>query len=212
MSNIQDSAYLEIFLGPMYSGKTTKLINLYNAYKLHRINVLCINHSSDTRYHESMMSTHDKIMIPCIQTDSLMRLCSDKDEIIDYYNVFEKCGVAGMKEEIDFSNIKVIMINEGQFFNDIYEFVVKMLKLGKIIYVCGLDGDFERKKFGYLLDLIPICDNVSKLKAVCKLCNDGTGTAPAIFSHRLTNEKEQTVIGSENYIPLCRKCYKLCKE
>jgi thymidine kinase len=24
---------------------------------------------------------------------------------------------------------------------------------------------------------------------------------------RLTSEKEQTVVGSENYIPVCRKCY-----
>ena len=24
---------------------------------------------------------------------------------------------------------------------------------------------------------------------------------------RLTNEKEQTVVGSENYIPVCRECY-----
>jgi thymidine kinase len=25
---------------------------------------------------------------------------------------------------------------------------------------------------------------------------------------RLTQETEQTVVGSENYIPVCRKCYK----
>jgi thymidine kinase len=24
---------------------------------------------------------------------------------------------------------------------------------------------------------------------------------------RLTEEKEQTVIGSDNYVPVCRKCY-----
>jgi thymidine kinase len=24
---------------------------------------------------------------------------------------------------------------------------------------------------------------------------------------RLTSEKEQTVVGSDNYIPVCRKCY-----
>jgi thymidine kinase len=25
---------------------------------------------------------------------------------------------------------------------------------------------------------------------------------------RLTKETEQTVVGSDNYIPVCRKCYK----
>jgi thymidine kinase len=80
-----------------------------------------------------------------------------------------------------------------------------MLNHNKKIYICGLDGDFERKKFGSILDLIPLCDKVSKLTSLCSLCKDGT---PAIFSMRLTEEKEQTIVGSNNYIPVCRKCYK----
>jgi len=28
---------------------------------------------------------------------------------------------------------------------------------------------------------------------------------------RLTSEKEQTVVGSDNYIPVCRKCYETSK-
>jgi thymidine kinase len=36
------------------------------------------------------------------------------------------------------------------------------------------------------------------------LCRDGT---PGVFSFRTTNETNQVVIGSSNYIPLCRWCY-----
>jgi thymidine kinase len=79
-----------------------------------------------------------------------------------------------------------------------------MLKHKKKIYVGGLDGDFERKKFGQILDLIPICDNVRKITSLCSLCKDGTR---GIFSMRLTSETEQTVVGSDNYIPVCRDCY-----
>jgi thymidine kinase len=79
-----------------------------------------------------------------------------------------------------------------------------MLKHNKKIYICGLDGDFERKKFGQILELIPFCDKVTKLTSLCSICKNGT---PAIFSLRITNEKEQTVIGSENYLPVCRDCY-----
>ena len=79
-----------------------------------------------------------------------------------------------------------------------------MLKYNKKIYISGLDGDFERKKFGNILDLIPHCDNVRKLKSLCSICKNGT---PGIFSMRLTNEKEQTLVGSDNYIPVCRNCY-----
>ena len=87
---------------------------------------------------------------------------------------------------------------------DLEEFVKNMLNLNKKIYVCGLDGDFERKKFGQILDLIPLCDKVTKLTSICSICKNGT---PGIFSKRITYETEQTVVGSDNYIPVCRNCY-----
>ena len=59
-----------------------------------------------------------------------------------------------------------------------------MLKYNKIIYVSGLDSDFKLNKFGRMLDLIPICDKVTKLNAFCAICKDGTA---GIFTKRLTN-------------------------
>ena len=76
-----------------------------------------------------------------------------------------------------------------------------MLKYNKKIYVCGLDGDFQCKKFGQILDLIPLCDRVTKMTSLCSLCKDGT---PGIFSKRISSEKKQTIVGSTNYIPVCR--------
>jgi thymidine kinase len=175
-----ECGYLEIFIGPMFSGKTSKLIDLYKQYSFCNIPLAVINHSSDTRYDETMLSTHDKVMIPCIQTSYLARITNDMD------------------------NVEVILINEGQFFEDLYDFVVDMLKFNKKIYVSGLDGDFKREKFGKILDLIPLCDKVTKMTSLCSLCKNGT---PGLFSMRLTNEKEQMLIGSSNYIPVCRFCY-----
>ena len=71
----------------------------------------------------------------------------------------------------------------------------------KHVVICGLDGDFKRIKFGRLCDLIPLSDSIIKLHAKCNCGKD------AIFSHRITNEVAQVVIGSSNYIPLCRTCY-----
>ena len=74
----------------------------------------------------------------------------------------------------------------------------------KSVYICGLDSDFERNKFGLLLDLIPYCDKVKKLKAICVNCKINY----AIFTHRLGNEKKQKIIGgTSSYISLCRKCF-----
>lgn len=188
----QSSGYLELIIGPMFSGKTSEIIEIYKKCVFCNIPVSIINHIIDKRYHDSMLSSHDKVMVPCLQTSELNHLWSkDKDEEINpSYEILR--------------NSDVILINEGQFFPDLYEVVIDMLKHNKKIYISGLDGDFERKKFGSILDLIPLCDNVKKLKSLCSLCKNGK---PGIFSMRLTQEKEQTVVGSSNYIPVCRNCY-----
>ena len=173
-------AYLELFIGPMFSGKTSRLVDIYKQCQFCNIPVAVINHSIDTRYHDTMLSTHDKVMIPCIKTNCIT-------DILDIL-----------------TNPQVIIINEGQFFDDLYTTVVSLLFQGKKIYVGGLDGDFERKKFGQILDLIPMCDKITKLTSLCSICKNGT---PGIFSKRLTMETEQTIVGSDIYIPVCRTCY-----
>jgi len=182
----------------MFSGKTSKLLELYKQNKFCNIPVAVINHAFDTRYHDSMLSTHDKVMVPCIQTTSLNDIWSNDNK----YEAFTE----RYNNHILLKNAEVILINEGQFFEDLTITVVDMLRANKRVYVSGLDGDFERKRIGQILDLIPICDKVTKLTSFCSLCKDGT---PGIFSLRLTPEKEQTIIGADNYIPVCRKCYEL---
>lgn len=177
-----DQGYLKIILGCMYAGKTSKLINIYNMMKFSNIPTLVINYEEDTRYSSTQLSTHDKKMIPCIQCLNLM-------EIIKNGHIKEK----------------VIIINEGQFFPDLVKFVKEMLVKDKHIYVCGLDGDYQMKKFGGILDLIPLCNEVEKLSAICSICANGT---KAYFTKRITSEKGQKVIGSDNYVPVCRNCHK----
>jgi len=206
------SGQLTIIFGPMFSGKTTKLINLYNyinniplegwdyeksTSKSHELDIirpttLVINYKFDTRYCDDKLSSHNKVMIPCIFAENL-------SEITDIVNKSEK--------DFDVNNLFInadfILINEAQFFTDIVDWVtIALNKYNKNIIICGLDSDFQRKSFGNWLDLITQSDNIIKLHAKCNLCNN-----KAIFTHRISLEKEQTVIGYDNYIPLCRKCY-----
>ena len=175
-------SYLELIIGPMYSGKTTAILEIYKKCNFCSIPCIIINHILDNRYHDTMISNHDKVMAPCFRVEKLEHILQNPRYI----------------------DSDVILINEGQFFIDLYEVVLNMLTQNKKVYVCGLDGDFERKKFGSILDLIPICDKVNKVTSLCSLCKDGT---LGIFSMRLTNEKEQTLVGYDNYIPVCRNCY-----
>ncbi len=179
------AGYLEIILGPMWSGKTSALLKIYRQYSFCKSKICVINYEADTRYSRTMLSTHDKEMIPCILGVSM-------EEIMKNH-----------KDEIE--NSDVILINEGQFFSDIVPFTIKMVEEErKKVYICGLDGDFKRDKIGNLLDLIPMCDKMTKLHALCSMCKDGT-LAP--FTFRSTCETEQVLIGNDIYMPLCRSCY-----
>jgi thymidine kinase len=194
----------------MFSGKTSKLVEIYKQCIVCNIPVAVINHSIDKRYDDTLLSTHDKVMIPCIQTNKLRDIWyydeglqgSEKNgNIIDNQVVLHR-----LDDSAKLINADVIIINEGQFFEDLLPSVQHMLQHNKKIYVGGLDGDFERKKFGQILDLIPLCDKVTKMTSLCGLCKNGTA---GIFSKRITNEKEQTVVGSDNYIPVCRSCFSI---
>tara|TARA_Y100000389_G_scaffold204323_1_gene256243 strand:- start:2974 stop:3528 length:555 start_codon:yes stop_codon:yes gene_type:complete len=171
--------YLEVILGPMFAGKTTRIIEQYNKNPNESI---AINYSGDTRYGSNVISTHDGKKIDCISMNELSPLKNSKE----------------------LTSANIILINEGQFFTDLQDFVKFILDTTtKSIYVCGLDGDFNQNKFGYILDIIPLADKVTKLTGNCNNC-DGA----SLFSHRISNEEGQVVIGSNNYIPLCRKCYR----
>ncbi len=193
-------SYLELILGPMFSGKSSRLVEIYKQCLFCNIPVVVINHSIDKRYDDTLMSTHDKVMIPCIQTNKLIDIW--------YYNANTDTNtdifLPRLDDSVKLIAADVILINEGQFFEDLLPAVEHMLQHNKKIYVGGLDGDFERKKFGQILDLIPLCDKVTKMTSLCGICKNGT---PGIFSKRITSEKEQTVVGSNNYIPVCRNCF-----
>ena len=180
---IHASGYLELIIGPMFSGKTSELISLSKQYTLSKMNTCVINNSSDTRYHKTLLSTHDKLMIPCINTNNICDALTPS--VIQNHSVF--------------------LINEGQFFTDLYESVISLVETHhKIVHVCGLDGDFKRAEFGQLLKLIPMCDNIVKKTAICSRCEDGT---KGLFSHRIGNETSIKIIGSSGYMSVCRNCY-----
>lgn len=177
--------FLEIVVGPMYSGKTSRLMETY--YKALSCNMtpIVINHSDDTRYHSTHLSNHNRQMVSCLQYTKLTDFIADE-------TYFLPKGT-------------LVLINEAQFFEDLYDsviFLVEVLNFRVALY--GLDGDFQRKPFGKMLDLIPHCDNLVKLHAYCYNCKNGT---KGIFSKRITKETGQKVIGSSNYRPLCRKCF-----
>ena len=66
--NTTMSGYLELIIGPMYASKSTRLVEVYKQCQFCNIDVAVINHNIDNRYDEELLSTHDKVKIPCIKT------------------------------------------------------------------------------------------------------------------------------------------------
>jgi len=176
--------HLEVIIGPMFSGKTSRLIDIYKEH-VDEYKVIVVNHESDDRYSNKdnrKMYTHDQLNIPCVYAKTLSEL-SDKKPT---------------------KKPKIILINEGNFFSDLVPYVLRQVEEeNNIVYVSGLDNDFQRNKFGSILDLIPYANKVTKLSGKCHSC-----ARPSIFSHRVDRlNKEQKLVGTDDYIPLCRQCY-----
>ena len=183
MAKIKNSGSLHLNIGPMYAGKTTKLIETYEDCVFNDENTIVLTHSAEIRYSIDNLSTHDQKNISCFKCDTIKSFISEHDDTI------KKCHI--------------ILIDEGQFFTDLMEVLYLVNTLNKHVFIFGLDGDFKRNRFGQILDLIPHCDTVKKLTAVCNECSK-----TAIFSHRTNESSEQMLIGSQGvYQPLCRVCY-----
>ena len=181
---------IELIIGCMYSGKTTELIRLINRYKSLNKPMLIINYIEDNRYgNDNKIYTHNKLGIEAKHIT----------HIEDIYN--------NPKLLEEYNNSEIIFINEGQFFTNLYEFVINSVdKDNKIFIICGLDGDYQKKPFGDILKLIPHSDKLTRLNAMCKICGDGT---PGIFTYRKIESDKQKLIGGDDiYIPVCRKHYK----
>ena len=182
---VKKKGYLEIIMGCMASGKSTEVVRKYRRYlqTYDSSQIALISHSTDTRYGNQVISTHDQTQIPCLCVLNLIEILENRRE--------------------DFLKWEVILIEEAQFFSDLKKFVVDAVdKFNKKVIVVGLDGDFERKPFGDILELIPIADNYRKMKAICYYCKDET---EAIFTKRVINSNQQKLVGTlDDYKPVCR--------
>ena len=173
---------ITLIIGCMFSGKSSEIIRFYKRYKSIGKKILLINHIDDTRYGKNIVSSHDEIKVDCQTESQLTHLINTKL----------------------FNESDIIMIEEGQFFPDLFKFVTTSVdKYNKNIVVAGLDGDYKKEPFGDIIKLIPHSEEIIKLNALCKICNDGTY---GYFTKRIVKCDKQYLVGGTNcYIPVCRK-------
>ncbi|KAK8937317.1 Thymidine kinase [Platanthera zijinensis] len=178
------SGEIHVIIGPMFAGKTTALLRRIQLAADSGRRVVMIKSDKDTRYGLDSVVSHDGAKMLCFALPDLSVLRSK------------------MSDE-DYEMLDVIGIDEAQFFDDLYDFCRTVAdRDGKTVIVAGLDGDYLRK-FGAVLDVIPLADSVVKLTSRCELCG-----RPAFFTLRKTTQMETELIGGADvYMPVCRRHY-----
>ena len=177
------SGSIELIIGCMFSGKTTKLINIIKRYQSIGQSVMVVNYKDDRRYGDNKVISHDQSGVDSINIEHLIELKSN------WLQLYQECSI--------------ICINEAQFFPNLKRYCLEFCNMDhKKVILCGLDGDFQQEPFGELLNLIPHAEEVTRLHALCRICNNGT---KAFFTKRTIASKEKILIGGEDqYIPVCR--------
>jgi thymidine kinase len=189
---------LELLIGPMFAGKSSAIQSIVRRHQALGWQVFVVTNTLDTRYSsEPAIVNHDRLAMPALAAASLMPLLSSAE----------------------YRASRLVVVEEAQFFSDLITFIHNAVDVdGKHAVVVGLDGDAERRPFGQVLELVPLCDRVTKMTAFCKQCADGT---PALFTFDTFVPSEASpcdsdtqikVGGGERFLPLCRKCFLLGKQ
>jgi len=176
---MQEGGKIKLIIGPMFSGKSTRLIETVRKYSYKNKKTVVIKFIGDKRYDENQIVTHD-----LVKYDSLVCLhLTEKKEILKEYDV--------------------IGIDEGQFFADLVEVCEELALMGKIVLIAALNGDFRMEPFPVIQRIIAKADKIKLLKAYCFNCHKD-----AKFSLRIVQSNETVLIGAgEAYKPACRECH-----
>jgi len=174
------SGWIEVVVGPMYSGKTEELIRRLRRAQIARQRVEIFKPAIDTRYGADHIVSHSELRIPS-------RLVSTATDILAHADEAE-----------------VIGIDEGQFLGPELPRVVNALAdQGKRVIVAGLDQDYRGLPFDPMPQLLAIAEYITKTLAICVVCGE-----PASRTQKNRAEGGRVVVGgAELYEARCRRCH-----
>ena len=179
---------ITVFAGPMFSGKTTKLIQTMVDNYPPEESVLFAHY-----YNTRDFLTHDKKVYA-------ISSCPIKSaEELDKY----------LEANITY-DIAAIFIDELQFFDTDILSVIEKYSDSYTFYLAGLDKDFKGEPFATTAGAMAIADSVEKMAGVCKICKDNGKESEATYSLRSIDISDRILVGGDDmYIPVCRTCFKI---
>jgi thymidine kinase len=183
--------WIELIVGPMFSGKSEELIRRVNRALIARQRVQVFKPAIDDRYVPEAVASHDGRSLKAIPVDDtagVRRLLADETQ--------------------------VVAVDEGQFFDDaLVELALELADAGKRVIVAGLDLDFRAEPFGPMPALLAQAEVVEKLTAICSCGRAATRTQRLIGGRPAHYDDPVILVGaSERYEPRCRSCHVVLKE
>lgn len=206
---------LNIYTGPMFAGKTTRLIEHYNSIEVdNELEKIAFKFSKDTRYETNkdqyntdilgrkMIYSHDKKHIPSIPISSCQEIFEKLKLINDEYNIL----------------VKYIFIDEGQFFpkiKDWFNTINLKIKNEDNIYlsslleinISGLDYDANGNVFND--QFYSLCSNANYLLVAhskCYICGENAFYTILIDKRSKKEMEGNVLVGDDTiYQPACSK-------
>jgi thymidine kinase len=185
--------WLELIVGPMFSGKSEELIRRTTRAFIAKQRVQVFKPDLDTRYDH----LHSGVAIASHNGRTLEALA------------IRDVGEIGARLE---PGTQVVAVDEGQFLSkDLVGFACDLAEDGKRVIVAGLDLDFRGQPFGPIPELLARAEAVDKLTAVCVRCGaPATRTQRLIGGHPAHYDDPVILVGaSESYEPRCRACHRV---
>ncbi len=189
MYKINNSGWIEMITGPMYSGKSEELIRRIRRVKIAKKDVKVFKPIIDNRYSNDNVVSHSGDSIEAIPVDH-------PEELYDR-----------LEEETE-----VVAIDEIQFFSKgIIGIIEDLADQGMRVIVAGLDRDFKNEPFVPVPELLSRAEYIEKLHAICLQCGDpATRTQRLIDGEPAPYDDDLILVGAtENYEARCRSCHEL---
>ena len=173
--------WIEVIVGPMFSGKSEELIRRLRRAEIGKQRVQIFKPVIDQRYSKNGIVSHSGLEIAS-------ELVKSGAEILE--------KVAPRTE--------VVGIDEAQFLGESIVAVASHLaELGKRVIVAGLATDFMGRPFEPMPRLLAVAEEITKLLAICMRCGN-----PAVHTQRLVASEELIVVGAGGmYEARCRRCF-----
>ena len=174
-----------VFVGPMFGGKTTKLLSAVDRYHYQKRDIFAFKPRIDQRYAKEKIVTH-------WGGELKAHLVSDANEILSFLS----------DADVDFSQQPVIAVDEAFMLKGAGFILPALFKKGATVIASKLQISSDGTAYPEVTGFMPYATKVEVCPAVCTICGND-----AHYTEKVGGRVDHgiEVGGAEMYQPRCFK-------